>query len=365
MFICPTCGIDLNRIKSSQGIFWICRSCNGRTASVSLLRKSVPKNVIVDLWKQAKSDKYPKKRRCPSCSKLMAEVSSQTTTGYQNIDVCTTCHFVWFDPGEHDALPRIQEKLGLYERLPIEAREKVAELEIEAIRKRAEAEELGGNEPEDWWHWIPGVLGLPVEDEIEPIKHIPWVTWGLALIICIVSIASFDNLNRIIHDFGLIPANFGRYGGFTLITSFFLHGGWVHLISNIYFLIIFGDNVEDRLGTIKFLLLIVCASFVGDLFHILSDLYSSAPCIGASGGISGIVAYYALRFPHARLNTMLRIHYFIRWVRAPAYMLFLFWIVTQLYGIYAQLAGFSNVSATAHLGGAVVGFVFWLLFRKP
>lgn len=124
---------------------------------------------------------------------------------------------------------------------------------------------------------------------------------------------------------------------------------------------LFGDNVEDALGKWQFFLLIVCASLSGDLIHILSDPSSTIPCIGASGGISGVMAFYALKFPKVKLGFLLRIYFIFRWIRVPSVVIFLLWIVLQFIGVAAQLRGFSNVSALAHLGGAGVGLVFWLL----
>jgi membrane associated rhomboid family serine protease len=145
--------------------------------------------------------------------------------------------------------------------------------------------------------------------------------------------------------------------------SFFLHGGIFHLLSNLCFLLVFGDKVEDDLGSGRFLLLLTMATVVGDIVHIAADPDSTLPCIGASGGISGVIAYYALKFPRARLGFLFWIFHVFRWVRAPAVVLFVVWIGIQLLGTSNQLAGISNVSYLAHLGGAAVGFVFWLVFR--
>ena len=149
------------------------------------------------------------------------------------------------------------------------------------------------------------------------------------------------------------------------MTSFVLHGGIFHLVSNMYFLVVFGDNVEDWLGKGRFILLLVGAALVGDIAHILSDPASSVPCVGASGGISGIVAFYAMKFPHAKLGVALRCYYAVfRWISGPAYVFFIFWLILQTIGTWLQLSGFSNVSSVAHLGGASVGMLFWALSRK-
>ena len=162
----------------------------------------------------------------------------------------------------------------------------------------------------------------------------------------------------------MIPAQLWRHDGATLATSFFLHAGLWHLIGNVYFLLIFGDNVEDDLGRWGCAAMLAISAFVGDLWHILGDPQSTIPCIGASGGISGIITYYALRFPRARLGFLFRYFFYFRWVHVPAYAALLFWFLLQFLYVFEQHLGIGNVAALAHLGGAAVGAVAWLLWRS-
>jgi len=120
----------------------------------------------------------------------------------------------------------------------------------------------------------------------------------------------------------------------------------------------------DWLGKGRFILLLICSAVVGDVLHIIGDPGSEIPCIGASGGISGIIAFYALKFPRVKLGFLLCLYHYIRWIRMPACAMFLIWLAIQFFGAWKQLAGFSNVSFLAHLGGAGVGCVFWILTRK-
>jgi membrane associated rhomboid family serine protease len=115
-------------------------------------------------------------------------------------------------------------------------------------------------------------------------------------------IFTLSNLHQIVMQFGLVPAELWRDGGITLITSFFLHGDLFHLIGNAYFLLIFGDNVEDQLGRWRYALVVLLAALAGDLLHVAADPRDTVPCIGASGGISGVIVFYALKFPQARLE---------------------------------------------------------------
>ena len=105
------------------------------------------------------------------------------------------------------------------------------------------------------------------------------------------------------------------------------------------------------------------AAFVGDLSHILGNPHSALPCVGASGGISGVVTYYALRFPRARLGFLFPYWLYFRWIHLPAGAYLLLWFLMQLLFVVQQQAGVSNIAARAHLGGAAVGVAAWILWR--
>ena len=292
------------------------------------------------------------------------EVPAKGKHATERLEVCTVCQFVWFDFSEYEALPGIPKKPAMENMLPPEAREKLALLEIDAIREKAMDSDWGENSPDAWWQWIPSLLGMPVECDAATTRSLPWATWGLAALITAVSVISFFDLQSAIKSLGLVPAYLWRYGGLTFLTSSFLHGGVFHLLGNMYFFLVFGDNVEDWLGKWRFILLFVCSVLAGNIAHILGNPDSIIPCIGASGGISGIMAYYALKFPKAKIGFMMRAYFMVRWIRMSACWMFLIWMVMQFFGIWAQLSGFSNVSALAHLGGAATGFVFWFLTRR-
>ena len=170
----------------------------------------------------------------------------------------------------------------------------------------------------------------------------------------------FGNLEKAVHNFGLIPDLAWRYGGLTFVTAFFLHAGWGHLLGNAYFLLIFGDNVEDYLGRCRYTLLLLAATIGGGLVHVLWEPRSDISLVGASGGISGIITFYALQFPHARIGFLVR----FRWDTIPVWGGLLLWALMQAVGAWLQIMGSSDVSSLGHLGGAAVGVVCWLSWRK-
>ena len=291
----------------------------------------------------------------------MSEVPIITSEKTEYLDVCSTCRMVWFDTNEYQRLPKnaVEEK----ENLSPKARELLALAKIETMKLKEDVvgQTIGFDAPDNLWELAPALLGFPVEEDETGITHLPIVTWVLSAIIAVVTIMTFFIFDpeEIIKSWGLVPADLTRHYGLTFISSFLLHGDFFHLIGNLYFLIVFGDNVEDFLGKQRYLLLIVLAAMIGDIFHIISDPASQIPCIGASGGISGIITFYVLRFPRNKICFLC----YYRWVRLPVSVMFAIWILIQILTAYAQIEGFGNVSALAHIGGAATGFVFWLITR--
>jgi membrane associated rhomboid family serine protease len=282
------------------------------------------------------------------------------------LDVCVGCQFVWFDPQEFERFPvqPPKPKEDPRERLPQKVREAMAVAELKLDEARHRGGDFGGEAPEESWKWLPALFGMPVEQEVNPVCCWPWITWGLAAVMVLTFIFTFRNVPEVAQQLGLVPAELWRHGGITFITSFFLHGDLFHLIGNAYFLLIFGDNVEDHLGWWRYGLVVLLAALVGDLLHVAADPRDLTPCIGASGGISGVIVFYALKFPRARLGFMFRWYLLFRWFYVPAWFALIGWLLLQLLLAYQQLAGVSSVSALAHLGGAGVGLVAWALWRE-
>jgi membrane associated rhomboid family serine protease len=207
---------------------------------------------------------------------------------------------------------------------------------------------------------------MPVEFDAPEEERRPWATWLLSAAIICASLLAFLNLREVVQRFGLIPAEATRLGGFTFVTSFFLHAGIIHLAGNMYFLLAFGHAVENFLRPLRYLALIALAAFIGDLAHIALDPHSQTPCIGASGGIAGVITFYALNFPRMRLAFLMRWGFvWFHWIRLPAWFVFVLWFVFQIIGTLEQRAGMSSVSSAAHLGGAAFGVLAWLVWRKP
>jgi hypothetical protein len=196
--------------------------------TLELIRKAVPRPLVNRLWQQARSAGHEGSRSCPACKRRMAEVPiTPAPDRTLRLDVCVGCHFVWFDPREFEALPKLPRKPAEQETLSPQAREAMAMMRLEALKEQSA----------------------------------------------------------------------------------------------------------------------------------MSDI----PCIGASGGISGVLAYYCLRFPRASVGML----WYFRWVRMPVGVMFALWVLMQFFGAVELSAGIGNVAVYAHLGGAAVGVLFWWWTRRP
>lgn len=212
-----------------------------------------------------------------------------------------------------------------------------------------------------WWNYVSGFLGMPVEVRSPKRKGTPTATNLLAAIVAGVGFSIYTLFPGIVPWLGFSPEFPLRFLGLTMVSSFFLHGGLFHLLGNVYFLMTFGDNVEDFLGVRRFLLLILGATVFGNLLQFAAEPFAHGVTIGASGGIAGIVVFYGLQFRHARVAIFL-----LRLipVKLKAIWALLIWFAYQLAG---TAAGWMNADRTAyasHLGGAAVGFVLWRLWQK-
>jgi membrane associated rhomboid family serine protease len=216
---------------------------------------------------------------------------------------------------------------------------------------------------------------LPLHDQ-NPIKHIrfPYVTYGLmgitALVFLLQSVLPPAQFNAATLGFGMIPAVINQFAAdpfpalppnATFFTYAFLHADWMHLLSNMLFLWIFGDNIEDALGHVKFLLFYLLCAALAAAAHILFNDASVAPLIGASGAVAGVMGAYVLLFPHARLFVLAQIVIPIP-LPVPAFWMLGFWVLTQVF--YVLIGSDDPVAWWAHLGGFAAGIALALILKR-
>jgi membrane associated rhomboid family serine protease len=217
---------------------------------------------------------------------------------------------------------------------------------------------------------------IPIRDDA-PRAVTPYVTYSLIalnalLFLFELSLPPFQ-LNRFIYEFGVVPALFTANpatGIVTLFTSMFLHGGWMHLIANMWALYLFGDNIEDYLGGFKFLLLYASGGIFAALVQVISAPNSQVPMVGASGAIAAVMGAYFMLFPAARVLTIVPV-FFAWFVWLPAWVVLGYWFLAQFVSgaavTIAQTASTSRegggVAFWAHVGGFVAGLTLIKIFQ--
>jgi membrane associated rhomboid family serine protease len=218
---------------------------------------------------------------------------------------------------------------------------------------------------------------IPIRDD-NPIRITPYFTIALIVINCLVFIYEFaqgtQGFREFTFKYGLIPAELMQGRDLTppeysylasspylnLFTSMFMHGGIIHLAGNMLYLWIFGNNIEDVLGHFKFVIFYLLSGLVAALAFALVNPNSTVPLVGASGAIAGILGAYMVRFPHARVHTLIWFFIFIRVVALPAVFLLGFWFLLQIISSSSTVSG--GVAWFAHIGGFIFGAAVFLIF---
>ena len=221
---------------------------------------------------------------------------------------------------------------------------------------------------------------IPFRDNI-PSRSTPIITISLILIntaVFIYELSLGDALEPFIFQFGVIPALVGSWPQSDLpffavtipfLTSMFLHGGWLHLIGNMWYLWIFGDNVEDRLGHFTFLIFYLLCGIGAGVVHTILNSNSTVPSVGASGAIAGVLGAYVVSYPFARVLTLVPIFVFLQVIEIPALIVLGFWFVMQFFYGAASFAATrvndsGGVAWWAHVGGFVIGILLIGLFPR-
>jgi membrane associated rhomboid family serine protease len=204
---------------------------------------------------------------------------------------------------------------------------------------------------------------LPWKDDL-PTRNVPWVTIGLIVVNVVVFgwELTAPDVAQVFGEHGLVPAALtggaSLTGLSTLATSMFLHGSLLHLGSNVLYLWIFGNNVEDALGPVRFTLFYAVAGLGAHGAQILTSPASTVPTVGASGAIAGILGAYLLRFPGARIHTFLYLIFLFGNFRVPAAVVIVAWLLMQVMGGLGSLAGdIGGIAWFEHLGGFATGLL--------
>ena len=219
---------------------------------------------------------------------------------------------------------------------------------------------------------------IPLRDT-NPSRTIPVVNYFLITTNVIVFLYEFSlskEMTNFVFNFGLIPFNFtsdlqsyqvNPGTVLPLFTSMFLHGGWMHLLGNMLFLFIFGDNVEDRFGHFKYFFFYIVAGLAAAFTQIYMSPDSQIPMVGASGAIAGVLGAYVFMYPTAKITTLIPIFFFFQIIELPAFLFLGIWFLLQIIsGMFALGIGADagGVAWWAHIGGFAAGAVLFPFLRK-
>jgi membrane associated rhomboid family serine protease len=222
---------------------------------------------------------------------------------------------------------------------------------------------------------------LPIKDTI-PRRTAPVATWALIIVNAVVFLFELmlpePALQEFLHLFGVVPARYTHpewavWAGFPagdywpFLTSMFLHGGWLHIIANMWTLWIFGDNVEDRMGPLRFVVFYLLCGLVAGLVHWFTNPESTLPAVGASGAIAGVLGAYFFLFPFSRVIVLLPVFFIPMFFELPAVTYLGIWALSQVFSgtlALAETTAGGGVAWWAHVGGFVAGVVLHALFVR-
>lgn len=217
---------------------------------------------------------------------------------------------------------------------------------------------------------------IPLRDQIKT-RRVPFVNYLLIaanIVVFVFQLMAGPNEEALVYEFALIPSNFLSnlsLGEITdVFTSMFMHAGLAHIGGNMLYLWIFGDNVEDSMGHVKFVIFYLIGGVVASLTHVFTNPGSQIPTVGASGAIAAVLGAYLILYPQARVLTLIPLGFFIRLTMLPASIVLGLWFLLQFFSGVLALGGpdVGGVAFWAHIGGFVAGVVMARLFatrRNP
>ncbi len=208
---------------------------------------------------------------------------------------------------------------------------------------------------------------IPIRDTV-PSRNYPIVNntlIGINIVVYLIQLSHGQGMTKFVYTYGLVPAKFtipqiaahftaGQIV-FSLFSFMFLHGSFLHILGNMWSLYIFGDNVEDRLGSVYYLVFYLLSGLVSGLFHFFLNMHSTIPTIGASGAIAGVMGAYFILYPHSRILTLIPIFIFPWFIEIPAFFFLGLWFFMQVFNVAIGGGAMSGIAWWAHIGGFIFG----------
>lgn len=368
MTLCPRCRRALERVHDARGEGAACTACGGRALTFPDLQTGLPAEVAASVATAVRAKGPLGVLPCPTCDEPMRELDAGGGGPPVLLRGCASCRRVWLDA---DGVERLSTKSTRRKRVrPQSAAEAIGMMRLQRGKDAVVESEVSFASGDG----IAGFLELPTLHGRPRMDTRPIATYALAGALLATSIILFAVATSL-HGFlgasallrswllegGFVPADPWRHGGATWITNIFLHGSVLHLVINVYVLVLAGRDVESRLGRGRFLALFFLADVGANLLEMGVNGASTLPRVGASGGISGVFAFYAFAMPSVDLGL-----YFPSWrtgtrytftrLRVPVPWAFGGWMLLQLFG---ALGSRPHVAFVSHVGGALSGIAYW------
>jgi membrane associated rhomboid family serine protease len=220
----------------------------------------------------------------------------------------------------------------------------------------------------------PTHIMIPLRDTT-PTRNYPVVNTaiiGINVVVYFIQILQGPEINRFIYIYGLVPARYSLpqigfhfnayHQAFSLVSFMFLHGSFWHILGNMWSLYIFGDNVEDHLGPLRYALFYLLCGMASGISHVILNLHSNLPTIGASGAIAGVMGAYFILHPKSKILTLIPIFFIPYFLNIPAYIFLGLWFLLQFINAAGSHGNMSGIAWWAHIGGFVFGMLFLKLF---
>jgi len=357
---CPSCCGRLRKVKSKTALVDICLDCRGIwfdsgefvdfARSLTESKKISPNEVRLFEPRTVHTLKTVKEtlKLCPKCNLAMKRFNYSYDSNVF-LDKCPNCRGIWTDSGEIQQVARYLKDDPRTKNIGKDIVEHSRNLED--MRSWAGFGRALGMPASPFIWYMPRII-LPLSDD-NPRERFPILTVSIITLCVAIFIgqANFiDDLQSFFYFYGFVPKHFFDIG---LITSMFLHGDIFHLLGNMFFLWIFGDNVEDRFSRLGFIVFYLSCGLTASILHMVFHFNSAVPAVGASGAISGVMGAYLIFYPKARMSVLL----IYRIVRVNASLYLIMWFVFQL--MFAFTAYSSNAATGiawfAHIGGFVFG----------
>ncbi len=350
---CPKCGEGMRRLQVDRAELDLCPRCWGTWYDTEELSRAAGLRIGETMTAAALAGARRTDHRCPSCGALLYEREIERGAGLL-IDQCPRCSGLFLD---RDEFSRIKEHFR--------SRRAPSLPQRSAPGRRADDLPATLDEESSLLALFQYLTGLPLEIDSPQTLFPPVVTTLIVANVAILAAALYLGMAQWVQMLGTVPAEVAAgHRLHTLVTSTFMHAGVLHLVGNMYFLYVAGDNVEGRLGSGGFLAFYLACGLAGGLAQVASDPTSRIPMVGASGAISGVLGAYVVFYPRNRL--LVRWLWRIGWVftpirfEVPAWAYLGFWALIQLFFAWMDVPG---VGWWAHLGGFACGALIAALLR--